>query len=597
MIIGENTNVDKAVSVANYLALYFGQDQGVRLGESVVVSRKSHARMPEKRIKGQIKILTNRDAGKTYLDFVDIDQVVHIDVYHQPGEIDTKIVAQAIFVNIEQYFLEKTPQLKYAEEERFKMVAEYMNKIHITTNKGKGVMYELFQGIVKPTLEDDEGKDHVHILARFNREDYYLVYVIAEAVEEVIIESDVKLGKVRNISHGKEKETEESFAGYIKLPWKSFKGQKATKLPDKENVNQLILKLAEKFGGVDEIEEFMESYSTNIFKRKGIDQQKKKWGDVEHYVEQLEELGLLKDTPFGTIVTKKGLELTDYIINHKCEIETEIRKNMRKVPAGGSSRFRKLGNVEQKNSSSIQIINRNKTVYDPNVEWSGDLAVPETVVQAVKNSFIRNDPRLTIQKEDLHYYQKKIYTPIDVCLLIDASGSMAGDKRQAACYLAEHLLLTGKEKVAVVTFQERSSHVVVPFTKDHNLLKKGLATISPAGLTPMATGIVTAVNLIKQNRVRNPLLVMITDGVPNTPLWTLDAASDALEAASLIPEAKIHLVCIGVESNRIFLEKLCNRAEGVLYLVDDLNKDNLINIVRHEKRSMLNPNLGMAKNF
>jgi magnesium chelatase subunit D len=41
---------------------------------------------------------------------------------------------------------------------------------------------------------------------------------------------------------------------------------------------------------------------------------------------------------------------------------------------------------------------------------------------------------------------------------------MAGDKRQAACYLAEHLLLTGKEKVAVVTFQERNSQVVVPFT-------------------------------------------------------------------------------------------------------------------------------------
>lgn len=594
MIVGDSSNVDKAVAVANYLALYFGQEQGVRLGESSVISRKAHARMPEKRIKGQIKILTNRDAGKTYLDFVDTDQVVHIDVYHKPGEIDAKIVAQAIFVNMEQYFIEKTPQLKYAEEERFRMISEYMNKIHITTNQGKGVMYELIQGTIKPFLEDDEGRDHVHILARFNREDYYLVYVIAEAVEDIIIASEVPLAKVRNISHGKQKETEENFAGYLKLPWKSFKGQKTTKLPDKENVNQLILKLAEKFGGVEEIEEFMESYSTNIFKRKGVEQQKKKWGEVEHYVEQLEELGLLKNTPFGTIMTKKGDELTDYIINHKCEIETEIRKNMRKVPAGGSGRYRKLGQVEKRNSASIEIVNRNKTVNDPYVEWSGDIAVPETIVQAVKNSFMRGDPRLTINKEDLHYYQKRIYTPIDVCLLIDASGSMAGDKRQAACYLAEHLLLTGKEKVAVVTFQERSSNVVVPFTRDHDLLRKGLATISPAGLTPMATGIVTAVNLIKQNRVRNPLLVMITDGVPNTPLWTLDASSDALEAASLIPEAKIHLVCIGVESNRIFLEKLSNRADGVLYLVDDLNKDNLINIVRHEKRAMLNPDYVMA---
>ncbi len=593
MVLGENTNVDKAVSVGNYLSLYFGQDQGVRLGESTVTSRKAHAKMPEKRVKGQIQILLNRDAGKTYLDFVDVDQVVHIDVYHKPGEVDPKIIAQAIYYNMEQYFLERDPQLKYAEEERFKMIAEYMNKIHITTNQGKGIMYELFQGIVKPIVEDDEGWDHVHILARFNRDEYYLVYVIAEIVEEVILENELRLAKVRNISHGNQKQTEDSFAGYIKLPWKKFKGQKAHSLPAKENVNQLIMKLAEKFGGVDEIEEFMESHSTNILKRKGIEQQKKKWGEVEHYVEQLEELGLLKNTPFGTIMTRKGLQLTDYIINHKCEIETEIRKNMRKMPAGGVSRFRKMGQMQQK-SSSVEITNRNKTINNPNVSWSGDLAVPETVVQAFKNSMMRGEPRFTIQKEDLHYYQKKTYTPIDICLLIDSSGSMAGDKRQAACYLAEHLLLTGKEKVAVVTFQERSSQVVVPFTRNQNLLRKGLATITPAGLTPMASGIVRAVDLIKNNRVRNPLLVMITDGIPNTPLWTLDAKTDALEAAGLIPDEKIHLVCIGVESNRYFMEKLANRANGVLYLVDDLNKDNLINIVRHEKKTMLGDNKRMA---
>jgi magnesium chelatase subunit D len=69
---------------------------------------------------------------------------------------------------------------------------------------------------------------------------------------------------------------------------------------------------------------------------------------------------------------------------------------------------------------------------------------------------------------------------------MDASGSMAGEKRNAAAYLAKHLLLTGKEKVAVVTFQENSSRVVVPFTRNQSILTKGLSTISPAGLTPLA---------------------------------------------------------------------------------------------------------------
>ncbi len=592
-MLGEQTNVDKAASVGNYLNLYFGQNQGVRLGESTVISRRAHAKMPEKRVKGQIKILTNRDAGKTYLDYVDVDQIVHIDVYHQIGEIDPRDVARAIFWALDEHFLEKDPQLQYAEEERFKMVSGYANKIFITTNQGKGILYDLFQDILKPFVQGEEGFDHVHILARLDREEYYLAYVMAEMVEQVILASGLKLSKVRNIVHGNQKEERDSYAGYIKLPWKKFKGQNARQLPEKENVNQLILKLAEKFGGVDEIEEFMENYSTNIFKRKGIEQQKKKWGDVEHDIEQLEELGLLKDTIFGKVLTKKGLEIKDYVIKHKCELETEIRRNVRKAPSGGSGRFKKIGKVDSK-TAQVEYTNRNRTINDPDRNWSGDLAVPETIIQAKKNSFLRGDTHFTIQKQDLHFYDKKTYVPIDICLLIDASGSMAGDKRQAACFLAEHLLISGKEKVAVVTFQERTSNVVVPFTRNQRVLSKGLATISPAGLTPLAHGIMTAVDLIKDNRVKNPLLVLITDGIPNTPLWSLDAKADALEAATHIKENKIHLICIGVESNASFMEKLSERADGALYLVDDLNKDNLINIVRYEKKNMTETHKRMA---
>lgn len=582
----ENTNIDKAASVGNYLSLYFGQNQGVRLGESTVVSRKAHARMPERRIKGQIKVLRNRDAGKTYLDFVDEDQVVHIDIYHFPGEIDPRDIARAIFKGMDIYFLQQDPQLKYAEEERFKMIAVYAQKIYIAANQGKGLLYDLFQNLVKPTIQGEEGHDHVHILARLNRDEYYLVYIIAEAAEEVILGSGIKLAKVRNIIHGLQKKQEESFAGYIKLPWKKLKGQVATPLPEKENVNQLIIKLAEKFGGVEEIQEFMEAYSTNIFKRKGIDQQKKKWGEIEHYLDQLEAIGLLKDTPAGKLITRKGKQLKEYIINHQCELETEIRRNMRRMPSGGSNRYSKSGIVQHK-ANCIEFTNHNKTVNDPERSFSHDLAVPQTVVQAKKNGFLRGDTRFTIQKEDLHYYQKKTYVPIDICLLMDASGSMAGDKRQAACYLAEHLLLTGKERVAVVTFQERNARTAVPFTRKQSVLHKGLSTINPAGLTPMADGILTAVELIKNTRVRNPLLVMITDGVPNAPHWTLDAKADALEAAKKIDELDIRFICIGVESNKLFLEKVVDKGRGILYLVDDLNKDNLINVVRHEKKSVL----------
>jgi len=579
------SHINNAASVANYLGLYLGQDQGVRLGDSTVVSTKAHRRMPEKKIKGQVEILINSDAGQTYLNYVDPDQIVHIDVHHMPGNMDVKKVALAIYWAINEYVIEEDPQLQYVDDVRFKAVAAYAEKIHITTNLGQGWLFDVMQNEMEPYIEGEEGQDHVHILARLNRQNYALIYIIASAVEDIIQQSGIQLAEVRNITHGKEKKILDDFGNYIKLPWKKFKGKDAMLMAPDENVNQLVLKLAEKFGGVEDIEEWMQMYSTNIFKRKGADFQKKKWGDIDHYVKQLEELGLMQKTPLGRILTKQGLAVQDYVVKHRIELETEIRRNIRRVPGGRTSRFSKIGQSDQ-DTTDVQLVNYNRTVNKRD-NWTGNMAVAQTVVQAKKSGLLRGDKRLSIKKEDLHFYDKKSYIPIDICLLLDASGSMAGEKRQAASFLAQHLLLTGKERVAVVTFQERSARVVAPFTRSQSVLTKGLQTINPAGMTPLADGIMTALDLIKNSRVRNPLLVLITDGIPNAALWTMDAQADALSAAAYIPDQKIRFICIGVESNASFMEKLAKAGEGALYLVDDLNKENLINLVRYEKKNIV----------
>ena len=89
-------------------------------------------------------------------------------------------------------------------------------------------------------------------------------------------------------------------------------------------------------------------------------------------------------------------------------------------------------------------------------------------------------------------------------------------------------------------------------------------------------------------------MVLITDGISNIPKWTMDALADGLEAASHVAQNRIRFICIGVESNRFYLEKVANQANGVLYLVDDLNKDNLINIVRSEKKNIMDSKQHMA---
>ena len=566
--------------VGNYLNIYFGQEQGVRLGESAVVSLKLHQVVPGR--KGQVKILTNRDAGQCLLEFIDPGQVVHLSVFHQRGIIHPREVAKRIFWAIEEYLQQEDSQMSFMENDRLQNTVDYALKIQVLTPEGKGLVYDLFQGQVEPLDSGDFVSNQVRVLIKVGSDRYGIILPIAAAVEEAIIAAGLELGKVRKIIHTRAKEPEENFSNYVLFPWRQLKNVSFLTL--RENQNQLVMRLAARFGSIEEVEEFLASYSPNIFNRMSKDQQHRKWGNLEEHLEQLAELGIVKKTVFGTYLTRDGKDLRDFLLNHKCELEAEIRRSIRRKPKK-SGKIHKLGENIQK-VTSIEYVNYNKVKRRNDDTWSGHLAIPQTVMQAKKSSLLRQENHLTIQKDDLRFYDKRHYIPMDVCLLIDASASMAGEKRQAACYLAEHLLLSGREKVAVVTFQEMKANLAVPFTKNQKTLSRGLKNVRPGGLTPLADGIVTSVELIKSTRVNNPVLILITDGMPNFPLWSFDAKKDALEAAQKIAELKVRFICIGVESNRDYLKDLAQNGKGKLYVVDDLNRSNLVDIISYEKRAV-----------
>ena len=564
--------------IGNYLRIYFGQEQGVRLGESGVVSLKVHQVVPGR--KGQVKILTNRDAGQCFLEYIDPGRVVHLSVFHQHGIICPREVAKRIFWNIEEYIQQETPSLSFVENDRLKKAVDYALKIQVVTCEGKGLVYDLFQGQVEPLDPGEQVLNHVRVLIKVDSNRYDIILPVAAAVEEAIIAAGLELGKVRKLIHTSAKEQEKRLANYVLFPWRQLKN--VSYLTLRENQNQLVTILADRFCSIKEVEYFLASYTPSIIHRMSKDQQHKKWGNLEEHLQQLEELGIVKKTIFGTYLTRDGKELKEFINHHRCELEAEIRRSIRRKPRK-SGRIRKLGENTEK-PTTIQYVNYNKVKRQNDDTWSGNLAIPQTVLQAKKSSLLRGENRLIIQKDDLYQYERRHYIPMDVCLLIDASGSMAGEKRQAACYLAQHLLLSGREKVAVVTFQEMKAHLAVPFTKNQKTLSRGLSNIRPRGLTPLADGIVTSIEVIESTPVSNPVLILITDGMPNFPLWSFDAKKDALEAAYKIAEAKVRFICIGVESNKEYLKKLARNGSGKLYIVDDLNRSNLVDIMAYEKR-------------
>ncbi|NLB18761.1 MAG: VWA domain-containing protein [Syntrophomonadaceae bacterium] len=574
---------DTAKSVGNYLKIYFEKGEGVRLGESCVASLRVHELG---KLKGHVKVFSNQDAGQVILDYIDPGKIVNLNVFHKPGVIDPRLVAQRIWAAVEDYMTIEIPRLTDADDEKHECLVNYTIKIHVSTCVGKGLVLDLVEGQeIEPIELEERGRNYVQVMCKLTSDKYGIILPIVEAVEDTISESGLELGKVKRITNttAQVKEQAEEGKGLsIPIPWKKFKNANYQLM--KENQNQLMMKLAEKFGSIDDLEDFVDTLSTKLFKRTSQYDKKRKWGDLDEKTEHFKEMGLVKDTLLGPVLTQDGKDMKEYLLKHKCELEAEMRRKIRRTP-GQAAWVSKLGNVSQQ-VSKLEFTNRNKTMRLNSRSWTGDLAVPETVVQAIKSSLLRNDSRLIIDKGNLTIYRKRSYVPIDICLLIDASGSMVGEKMEAACYLAEHLLLSGKDKVAVVTFQEMRANVVVPFTRRQRDLIRGLNRIVPGGMTPMADGIVTAVDIISSSRVKNPTMVLITDGIPNYPLWSFDSHKDALDAAAMIPDNKIKLICIGVEGNRSFLEKLTDKASGKLFVVDDLNRNNLTNIVKHEKKLM-----------
>jgi Ca-activated chloride channel homolog len=133
-----------------------------------------------------------------------------------------------------------------------------------------------------------------------------------------------------------------------------------------------------------------------------------------------------------------------------------------------------------------------------------------------------------------------------VCLLIDCSGSMRGEKlrevKSAAADFAErHSSAT--ERIAVVGFNNMP-HRACPLTDDGGRLKKAIKQLTADGMTAMDRGLEAAADELKElpadwrgsSVARNVLL--FTDGQP-------DDTQAALAAASACRSSGLRLVAIG----------------------------------------------------
>lgn len=577
MVRGER---HQRLTLENYLQTYFHKNQGVRLGETTVVSQKVHANATTS--PGVISIYTDQDAGQFYLKAGSENQFLHMDVFHEPACLDAVYVARRIWTGLDKYFeqLRDERRTELSKDKCIELSKVLARKIVVETAGGKGNVFDLSGRAGEIIPERNRFPyTHVHVLAAIEPEYYDGLIFMADAIETAIQSHGFEIRRVDKITHCKTPtQTNPGFGIGVTLP--RFNSPEIKKQVARQNRLQIVLDLAAAFGSVEEAARFIESLTPagSMFLSSFAD--KHSDGSLKQTMLDLVNKSLVTKGKMFTTLTEAGKDLRDFIRLHQKELEAQVRKSIRRYKITRHN-YQSYHN-SQLISRKSHLPDRKKVVSINDRIWLGDIAIPETIVRATARSYLAGARPMRLKKEDICLYSLKSFAPIDTLISIDCSGSMVGDKIRAVSYLAEHFLLTSREKVSVVTFQEASSRVVAPFTKSYHKLQAGLRSIRPEGMTPLAKGIVESVELIKKKRARNPLMILITDGIPNYPLWTNDPRDDALKAARMIADSKIRLVCIGVIPNEEFMRELTRAGEGNLYIVDELDKNSLLDVVTRE---------------
>jgi magnesium chelatase subunit D len=561
-------------SAVSRLYRLLSESLAVRLGETTVASTKVHVQ--DMNVPQDVSAVFSSDAGQSFYGRERTGDVIHIDTFHSEGVVDPKDAARCVMSALSGLRFESTP----GSSPPLPTLESLFPYIDIQTAGGGGRL----DGDL--TYGQEEGvraahRTHVHIAALNTPEMVASLFTLVAAVEAAIENAGLQLRKVRRVRMTRGGGSPVDMSNYRTATDSLLRSlPHSGKDASVYRKEALARKAAGEVGSAQETIRVLEALKNGLrageFSRLRPETDK----SPDEIRQALTRCRLAKFDGQKYTLTGDGLLALSFLKEHSHEIESYLRRLLWSLPS------RNMPSSERRGKNREAGQSRGRTVALPRREgeYAAEIAVPETALAGGVHSWLerKQDAAFGIRAEDLRFSYVRAKTQSPIILLLDASASMAGRRIAAAKELARHLVLTGKDKVSVVLFQDSDVKTVCDFTRNPRKLESGLKTVQAMGLTPLARGLEKALELSCRSS-KKPLVLCVTDGIPTVPSRTLSPIDDAILAARNLARRGIRFGCIGLEPNQSFLRQLVSAAKGTLYVVTELEASTLAAIARKER--------------
>jgi len=193
-----------------------------------------------------------------------------------------------------------------------------------------------------------------------------------------------------------------------------------------------------------------------------------------------------------------------------------------------------------------------------------------TAVQLGHDGLVRMELAVGAAPDD---HAQRVRRPTDVVIILDRSGSMAGEKIEQARAAVRELLaqLSDADRFALVTYANDAG-VAVPLSAVDGPARArwmaAVAEIRPDGGTNMSSGLDLGFDLIERGRVtgRVPHVVLISDGLANQGDPSPDGLARRARRAAQ-GEYMLSTVGVGTDFNENLMTALADAGTGNYYYV------------------------------